>query len=880
MPWLARLKSKLQGKSTSRRRVPSRRLHLENLESRELLSHSPTRPKVVLGHATAPVLADPLGVFNDADANRHFVTGLYYDVLSRQPSASEVDGWVNSLQSGAPRGLALQLFLGGTEYRSSEIQTAYESFLGRPAEASVQSFWLGQMQGGASYKTMLGVIFGSNEFYARQGSNAASFITSLYHDLLFRNPEPAALGAWIGALQFGGMSRSTAVAGLLNSAEASAQFVDQAYHAILGRAPDSGALATWAPAIQAGMSTDNLRLLLAGSPEYSDLQQGTMLPVLGIDTTSTPQPFVQDPVTTVPVPFDPTQPFTNSGNIKVTVGSTVDVNRQPGNQSEVAIGINPNNTNQMFAFANDNDLGGNGMSAAFSTDGGVTWTSRVLGDGSDGLPSAFSDPWIAWDTFGNLFITYLGQGSGSSLVLGIDFSIDGGKTFQNAATFNVSDHPEVSVGPGTVTVTFNDPNDQIGVVMAPVTGLGQVGTFQSFTVPNSTSGNFGDIAVGPTGQIATVWQQATSGVGPDQISVSTDPDGLGSQGFTNPTVVTSTNVGSFRPIAAQPLRTVLANASLAWDLSNGAHRGRLYMSYCNAANTTTDDLDVFVRFSDDGGNTWSGAIKVDDDVTGRSQFFPRVAVDQTTGNVAIAWYDCRLDPGSGAFDTDGVPNTDVVAFGTVSADGGVTWSANFQIAAGPSNALRVPGENQTNDFGDYNGIAFASGRLFYSWTDNSPNLVGNTDKPNFDIATALVLVGSGGGGGGGSSLIPDIYELNDTSDRTTSFGVYKGDTTVKNLTIAAHASLLPDYDWYTFIAGESGKFTATIAYVPLGAGDLNMRIYTVDANNTLIQLGAGLNLHTTFQQVSVSGVPAGMRLFVWVYGFNFAQASYEMNLKI
>jgi hypothetical protein len=39
-------------------------------------------------------------------------------------------------------------------------------------------------------------------------------------------------------------------------------------------------------------------------------------------------------------------------------------------------------------------------------------------------------------------------------------------------------------------------------------------------------------------------------------------------------------------------------------------------------------------------------------------------------------------------------------------------------------------------------------------------------------------------------------------------------------------------------------------------------------------------LHTTFQQVSVSGVPAGMRLFVWVYGFNFAQASYEMNLKI
>ena len=881
MFWLAGLKSKLRRNTKVRRQpVHSRRLHLENLESRELLSNSPTRLKAVVGPPSTPVFTGPLGVFTDPDANKHFVTGLYYDLLGREPSSGEVAGWVNSLQSGAPRGLAIQMFLGSPEYQMKEIQGAYATFLGRAAEDTTQAYWLGQLQSGATYKSILGVIFGSDEFYVRQGNNAASFTTSLYHDLLFRNPEPTALNGWITALQFHGVSRQTAVANVLNSGEASAQFVDQAYHAILGRAPDSGALAMWGPAIQAGMSTDYLRLLLAGSTEYSDLQQGTPLPVIGEDPSTTPEPFVQNPVTVVPTPSNSGGGIASSGSIKATVGATVDINRQPGNQSEVAIGINPNNSNQMFAFANDNAANLNGMSASYSTDGGATWTSRVLGDGSDGLPNAFSDPWIAWDTFGNLFISYLGLDSGGNVTLAIDFSIDGGKSFQNATSFAASDHPEVSVGPGTVAVTYNDTNSNVSVVMAPVTGLGQVGTFQTFVVPNSANGNFGDIAIGPNGQIATVWQQATSGVGPDQISVSTDPDGLGSQPFTNPTIVTSTNVGSFRPIAAQPQRTVLANASLSWDMSNGPHRGRLYISYCDAANTTTDDLNVFVRFSDDGGNTWSAAKRVDDDTTGRSQFFPRVAVDQSTGNVAVAWYDCRLDPGSGAFDTDGVPNTDVVAFGTISADGGATWSANFQIAAGPSNALRVPGENQTNDFGDYNGIAFASGRLFYSWTDNSPNLIGNTDKPNFDIATALVTVGSGGGGGGGggSGLPPDIYELNDTSDRATSFGVYAGNTTVRSLTIAAHVNLLPDYDWYSFVAGNSGPFTATIAYV--GSGDLNMRIFTVDANNTLIQLGASLNLHTTFQQVTVAGVPAGMRILVWVYGFNFAQASYEMNLTI
>jgi hypothetical protein len=886
MSWLSRLKSRIKRPSSVQRpQTFSHRPTLEHLESRIVLSYWPTRLKIVPGgFQTPPAPYHPLGVVKDSASNQQFVAGLYHDLLGREPSLGEVSGWVNSLQNSAPRGLVLEMFLGGTEYRSNQIQSAYNTLLGRPADDAARSFWLGQMQAGAGYKTMLGVLLGSNEFYAKQKNNDTLLIYGLYRNLLHRFPEPAALSTWVGALRNGTASRTNVVATLLNSAEASGQFVDEIYHDLLGRAPDSLALSTWAPAIQAGMPTDVVRLYVAGSTEYSDLQQGTSWPIAGLDQTSTPHPFVQTPVVTVPPGGRPDLVLRNGGNLTATVGSTVDINRQSGNQSEVAIGINPTNTNQMFAFANDNS-GAGGMSAAFSTDGGVTWTSRFLGNGSDGIPSGFSDPWIAWDSFGNLFISYLGFASnGSDLQMPINVSTDGGQTFQNVGLFPVADHPEINVGPGLVAVTVNNNNNQISVFMAQVTGLGQVGTFQEFTAPNSDGGNFGDIAVGPNGQVAAVWQQGGSSVGPDQISITTDPDGLGGQPLTNPTVVTDTNVGSFRPIAAQPSRTVLANASLAWDLSNGAHRGRLYMSYCDAANTTTDDLNVFLRFSDDGGVTWSGATRVNDDTTDRSQFFPRVAVDNSTGNVAIAWYDCRLDPGSGAFDTDGVPNTDVVAFGTLSSDGGATWSTNFQIAAGPSNSLRVPGGNSGNEFGDYNGIAFANGRLFYAWTDNSPDLIGNNDKPNFDIATALVLVGSGGGGGGGggggAGLAADIYELNDTSDRATFFGVYAGDTTVKSLSIAAHASLLPDYDWYSFVAGAAGTFTATIAYVPSGAGDLNMRIFTVDANNTLIQLGASLNLRTTFQQVSIVGVPVGMRVFVWVYGFNFAQASYEMNLKM
>jgi hypothetical protein len=58
-----------------------------------------------------------------------------------------------------------------------------------------------------------------------------------------------------------------------------------------------------------------------------------------------------------------------------------------------------------------------------------------------------------------------------------------------------------------------------------------------------------------------------------------------------------------------------------------------------------------------------------------------------------------------------------------------------------------------------------------------------------------------------------------------------------------------------------------------------MRIYTVDANNTLIQIGASLAQGTTMQSARVD-VPAGLRVLVWVYGFNFSEATYEMNLTL
>src|ERR1700694_5439912 len=84
----------------------------------------------------------------------------------------------------------------------------------------------------------------------------------------------------------------------------------------------------------------------------------------------------------------------------------VNVSHQDGNQQETTVAVNPNNSRQVFIASNDESLA-QGLFTGRSSDGGATWTHRSIATNSDGLPAACCDPSASWDTFGNLFLTYL-----------------------------------------------------------------------------------------------------------------------------------------------------------------------------------------------------------------------------------------------------------------------------------------------------------------------------------------------------------------------------------------------------------------------------------------------------------------------------------------
>jgi hypothetical protein len=453
---------------------------------------------------------------------------------------------------------------------------------------------------------------------------------------------------------------------------------------------------------------------------------------------------------------------TSAQTFITTVGPNQNVTAAAGNQAEATVAIDPTTPQRIFVASNP------GSTAAISNNGGANWARFQIGTGpapaGDGLPVSCCDNVAAFDQFGNLFLVYLGVGAdgaagGGDDTIELALSTTGG----GAGTFNILqridgpgnvDQPSLAVGPGPAAGTGSIwvtwwRGGTIFARGAQVNGLNAFGAFNAAqAAPNSAAvgGQFGDIEIGPGGQVMVTYQQTnacTGGApgnceGPGRIYVNTDADGLGAGGFGAQVQATTTNVGKFDYLPAQSGRSVDAEANLAWDRSGGANNGRAYLVYTDEAVDENSDTNVFVRFSNNNGANWSAPVRVNDDAGTNSQFLPNISLDQTTGFLAVSFHDARNDTGAGgAGDTNNIANDDAQFWGAFSVNGGAAFRPNIQISAGTSN------DNQAAsgvDYGDYTSSDFLGGNLYPVWADNS-NSTG--DNPNgalsrFDIYTAQV----------------------------------------------------------------------------------------------------------------------------------------------
>jgi hypothetical protein len=416
------------------------------------------------------------------------------------------------------------------------------------------------------------------------------------------------------------------------------------------------------------------------------------------------------------------------------VGTTdINLSQKSGADSECAIAKNPLNKNQLFALCNTS---GGGLFVSRSTNLGVTWgfpdPDKTIADGDLGQgPTACCDPTLAWDTFGNLFITYIDSTVNHIVTL---LSTDAGLTFTTLASFGPAsvDQPTVVADAGAVWIVWNQAGSMVARGAA-VTGLGTVGAFGALqAIPGTANCSFGDVAIAPSGVVTQVCQTPTGGQGPGNLLVNIDPDGLGPLNFGAAITATATNVGGFDFIPAQNARSIDAEAGLAYDrFSTSPHFGRLYLVYTDEVVNESNDTDIEVRFSDNNGATWSAPTRVNDDPAApiRSQFLPKISSNRLSGNIAVCWHDARAS----------ASNTAMKEFCSIATPVGATpaFFANAAVSDGASTSNGAGVE-----FGDYSGLTYFQGRFHPIWGDTSNSTSNNPNgTANFDAYTDVVTGG-------------------------------------------------------------------------------------------------------------------------------------------
>jgi hypothetical protein len=153
--------------------------------------------------------------------------------------------------------------------------------------------------------------------------------------------------------------------------------------------------------------------------------------------------------------------------------------------------------------------------------------------------------------------------------------------------------------------------------------------------------------------------------------------------------------------------------------TNAATRGNVYVVWMDTRFNDTDHNDILLARSRDGGLTWGAPVVVDRAPRGVDAFTPMVDVD-STGRVAVSYYDFRKDVGG-----DAVLSTDMWI--THSHDGGQSFPDESQLTTA-SFDMRTAPDALGYFVGDYTGLDHFGTTFHPAWVGaNSGNLANRTD---------------------------------------------------------------------------------------------------------------------------------------------------------
>jgi hypothetical protein len=378
------------------------------------------------------------------------------------------------------------------------------------------------------------------------------------------------------------------------------------------------------------------------------------------------------------------------------------VTKKNGAQSETSVAMDPTNSNHMLADANDlSTPSGAGVIIYESFDRGRTWADSGFSSGT----GFCYDPWLAFNASGDAFASY--ECSDQRIA----FRKAGTTTWTNSVLVNSSPFPDrdmvttdnsaTSAFKGSVYVGYDEANlNNAAHVLFSRDGFG---SWTKSPKINDTGATIGvNAAAGPDGTVYASWEDWAA----KKIFVDKSTDGGATWGTDHVVTNFRLNTASFfisippqnsRGVLPMPFTTVI---------QSGAHAGRLIETYFDKA-VTTSNTNAYVRWSDDGGVTWSSEIQVNDDTVNAYHF--HTAISQlSNGTLVYSFYDTRNDQPA---------NKKTDRYVSFSTDGGATWGANLKVTTAQSDETKA-GSDFGNQYGDYQGSSGGSVFAQLVWTDS------------------------------------------------------------------------------------------------------------------------------------------------------------------
>ncbi len=402
----------------------------------------------------------------------------------------------------------------------------------------------------------------------------------------------------------------------------------------------------------------------------------------------------------------------NYDNMVITVGPSVRVlPTSNAQQDEIVLVRHPSNQNIMFGGANTTVGGVYGQGGYWTTDGGVTWSGNNL---LSPFTQSSSDPGPTIDKNGVIIFTTLdtpGMVAAYSTNNGTSWSsritIQSGSVDKNFAASD--DAPSSPYYGRSYAVWSNMAVGSPPIVSSYTTNSG-ISWSSPITINTSVSGHYSqgcDIMCGPTGTVYVCWAAPVSG-----SPYTEDFCGFASSTNGGVTWTVNNNIFDMNGIRGTSFNgwnfRVNSFPRISVDRSGGPRNGWIYIvtSDRNIA-PAGSDADIVVHKSTDGGATWSAGVRANQDAmnNGKVQFFPAIRVDEQ-GGVNVCYYDNRNYPSVG---------DSAQTYMSRSTDGGVTWT-DILVS---DHAWKVKGEAGLAPYGgDYIGISSGNGKVFPFWFDD------------------------------------------------------------------------------------------------------------------------------------------------------------------